>query len=244
MLKFMKIKLLLPLVINLITINFLQAQTNKTAYKKIGKTTVYEIAEKKLFLFQAGMMIDADGSPKAYHPVNGKGLDHLANAGHPGNWWALVVDSRGNPIIQKDSDPAPGYYISTTALQDKTKKVDDPNRQVNSESISYIALPPRLSSNFKLGDIALVINKKNKKQSYAIFADVGPADKIGEGSIKLAEALGINSNPKNGGTTSGIIYVLLKDSGKQKVLNQEEIEELGKTKLTDKDISDILKIFE
>jgi hypothetical protein len=39
-------------------------------------------------------------------------------------------------------------------------------------------------------DLADVFNLQNGKSSPAIFADTGPADRIGEGSIALAERLG------------------------------------------------------
>jgi len=222
----------------------LSGQSVKTIYKTIGDKTVYSIESKNVFMVTSGLMIDADGSPKAYHQDNSKALDYLANAGKPGNWWALVTDnqkSNGNPIIQTANDPAPGYYISTTSLQDNTKKADDPNRYVNSETVPYIVLPSKFSNDFKLGDIALVINKKNNKKCFAIFADTGPANKIGEGSVCLAEQLGVAGNPKKGGTNADIVYILIKNSGKKKVLTKEEIEETGKSKLTDEDIIELLK---
>jgi hypothetical protein len=189
-------------------------------------------------------MIDADGSPRAYHQDNKKALDYLANAGHTGNWWALATDNRkknGIPIIQQSNSPAPGYYVSMTSLQDNTKKYEDPNRYVNSETIPYIAIPPNFSPDFKRGDIALVVNMQNNKRCFAIFADTGPSNKIGEGSIYLAEQLGINSNPKNGGTSSGIVFILIKNSGQHQVLTKEVIESIGKKRLSEKDIMELLK---
>ncbi len=55
--------------------------------------------------FDAGMTIDADGSPRAYHPVEGFGLDFLGNAGRPGNWWALACRKDGRPWEQDATDP-------------------------------------------------------------------------------------------------------------------------------------------
>jgi hypothetical protein len=48
------------------------------------------------FFYKSGMAIDADGALRAYHPNDRSGLDALAHAGHPGNWWALVTDN-GKP---------------------------------------------------------------------------------------------------------------------------------------------------
>lgn len=218
-------------------------QTPKTAFKSYGGITVYDVPGRNVFIFTSGLMIDADGSPKAYHIENTKALDYLANAGKPGNWWALATDNKktgGNPLIQSANDPAPGYYISMTSLQDGTKKYRDPNRYVNSETVPYIAIPPNFSPDFKLGDVALVINKKNNKRCYAIFADTGPKDKIGEGSIYLAEQLGIKNSPKNGGTTSDVTYLLFKNSGKRTVLSNPEIETTGKLKLDETGIYELI----
>ncbi|MCF0049006.1 glycoside hydrolase family 75 protein [Dyadobacter sp. LJ53] len=111
----------------------------------------------------------------------------------------------GTPIVQTAQDPAPGYYSSPTSLADKTKKIQDPNRYVDSQEIPYIAIPSKFSTQFKLGDIALVVNKKNNLKCYTIFADVGPSNKIGEGSINLAKELQISGNPKTGGPVADVV---------------------------------------
>lgn len=219
-------------------------QVDKVLYRKIGKIPVYEVKTKNVYLFTTGMQIDADGSPKAYHSDSKKALDYLANAGKPGNWWALVTDNgnkSGNPIVQTENDPAPGYYVSMTSLEDNSEKTTDPKRYVNSEAVPYIAIPKNLSDNFHLGDIALVTNTKNNKRSFAIFADYGPPNKLGEGSIKLAESLGIKSSPKNGGTNKAITYILIKNSGLKKILSDKEIQERGKSLLSDSTINELLK---
>src|SRR6185436_12528921 len=145
--------------------------------------------DRAAFFFEAGMHIDADGAYRAYHPIKGKGLDFLANAGKEGNWWALVTDNgtpAGKPIIQTDTDPAPGYYISTTSLQDQTKNIKDPRRYVDSESIPFIVLPSNKKFGAKLGDLVMVYNKTANVFCGGVFADLGPRDKIGEASIAMA----------------------------------------------------------
>jgi len=215
-----------------------------TIYKSIGDSKIYEVKSKDVFIFTAGLSIDADGSPHAYHPSNEKALDYLDNAGKTGNWWALVTDNNkkdGVPLVQSSKDPAPGYYISTTSLQDNTKKVDDPNRYVNSESLCYIALPADLSADFAVGDIACVVNRRSNKKCFAIFADIGPSNRIGEGSIFLAQQLGINSSPKKGGALSDVVYILIKNSGSKTILSTNKINEIGKSKLTDGEIRQLLR---
>lgn len=70
---------------------------------RIGYSDIYTFSEdRSAYFFEAGMAIDADGAYRAYHPTPGKGLDFLANAGSPGNWWALVTDNgkrSGNPVL-------------------------------------------------------------------------------------------------------------------------------------------------
>jgi hypothetical protein len=65
-----------------------------------------------------------------------------------------------------------------------------------------------------LGDLAVVTNQKNGKTAFAIFADVGPHGKIGEGSVALARALGLNDDPRHGGTgNASIAYLVFPQSG-------------------------------
>lgn len=219
-------------------------QPVKTLFKTIGGTKIFDVESNGVYIFTAGMMIDADGSPRAYHKDRTKGLDFLGNAGKPGNWWALATDNKkanGNPLVQQPDDPAPGFYISMTSLQDESKKYADPTRYVNSETIPFIVIPPKFSANFKLGDIALAVNTKNNKRCFAIVADIGPMNKIGEGSINLANQLGLRSNPKFGGAENGITYILIKNSGNGKVMTTTEIENIGKEQLTDSVIVELLK---
>jgi hypothetical protein len=162
--------------------------------------------------FTGEMTIDADGSPHAYHKDNSKGLDYLANAGHPGNWWALVTDAAGNPIVQNNTDPAPGFYISTTALENTAYPKAKAQHWVDSETIPFIVLPGGKKWGQKLGDFAIVYNTQNGKITGAVYADVGPRDHIGEASIACANALGINSNPKHGGITAGVVYLFFPNS--------------------------------
>mgnify|MGYP001081052351 FL=1 len=57
---------------------------------KIHKTKVWVSKNGQEICFESGMSIDADGSPKAYHPKN-IGLDDLKYAGKNGKWWAVAT---------------------------------------------------------------------------------------------------------------------------------------------------------
>lgn len=172
------------------------------------------------FFYTADLAIDADGAFKAYHPEDRPGLDALAHAGHPGNWWALVTNNEersGRPVLQRQSDPAPGFYVSTTALYDpKNHNPRDPHRYVDAMRIPYIVLPPQALKHARLGDFATVLNLENGRISGAIVADESLEfpDRIGEGSIALARALGVDSDPRHGGKEGGgVVYLVYPGSG-------------------------------
>lgn len=212
----------------------------------VGGKQVFGYNENAVLAFESGLSIDADGSPHAYHPAPQPGLDFLANAGEPGNWWALVTDngqSNGNPLIQGPGDPAPGYYISTTTLEDPSKSRGDARRYVDSETIPFVALPPKIKQFFRLGDIGMAFNKVNQARSFFIFADIGPGNHIGEGSIKLAENLGINNNARHGGTDGKVVYLLFGNSGDRAVKTAEEIDTIGNQVTANIDIEAILADF-
>jgi hypothetical protein len=170
------------------------------------------------FFYKSGLAIDADGAFRAYHPNDRLGLDSLAHAGHQGNWWALVTDNEktsGRPVVQGKSDPAPGYYVSTTALYDPDNPHHrDPHRYVDAAKIPYVVLHPKALNYARLGDFATVVNFQNGKISAALVADESaPGLPVGEGSIALAEALGIDSSPRNGGKDGEVAYLIYPRSG-------------------------------
>lgn len=165
--------------------------------------------------FVSGMTIDADGSPRAYGP-DGKGLDYLANAGHPGNWWGLSVNFiTDKPNIQGGfvgdsikikvpafSDETKGYFVSTTAYQRKQFLPSDFHRYLNSETENFIVVPAPLRMLVKgivLGCRATVTDLLTNQTIEAVVGDIGPATHLGEASIAVAKAFGINSDPKHGG---------------------------------------------
>jgi hypothetical protein len=180
------------------------------------------------FVYEAGLAVDADGAFRAYHPDNRLGLDTIKHAGRPGNWWALATDTgktSGHPVVQRKGDPAPGYYVSMTSLFDASNPNErDPHRFIDAASIPYIVFPPVGFKYAKLGDFATVVNLRNGKVAGAIVADESaPELTMGEGSIALAVALGIDSNPRVGGTEHGVAYVVYPGSGNGKPRGLDDI---------------------
>jgi hypothetical protein len=189
----------------------------------IGGVAVRRRRGESAFFFTAGMSIDADGAPRAYHPaLPGRpggappGLDDLRNAGSPGNWFGIVTDAQGRPVVQRRSDPAPGFYVSATSLANRGSfGPADPRRYVDASSVPFFVLPaPALHvGHARLGDFGVVLNKHNGKLAFAILADVGPKTRIGEGSIALAHALGIPGSPIAGGAAGAVVYLVFAGSG-------------------------------
>src|SRR4051794_28994322 len=104
----------------------MESSLSKQTIATIAGVNVYKIDNGSL-VFRAGMQVDADGSPHAYHRINSKGLDNLENAkGENGRFVGIALKRNGEPAVQGDEDPAPGFYVSTTSLQDRSKASTDP----------------------------------------------------------------------------------------------------------------------
>jgi Fungal chitosanase of glycosyl hydrolase group 75 len=85
---------------------------------------------------------------------------------------------------------------------------------VDAARIPYVVLPRAGLTHAKLGDFATVVNLKSGKIAAAIVADESaPELQMGEGSIALADGLGIDSNPRNGGTDGAVAFVIYAGSG-------------------------------
>jgi hypothetical protein len=171
----------------------------------IGGSKIIASRDKTYMVWTAGMRIDADGGYRTYHPKN-IGLDHIDNAKNKRGELVGVLTVNGSPVIQSNNDPAPGYYVSTTSYQNKQFNRTDPRRYLDSETIIYIVAPSQFS---KIGGIlgckCIVTNTKTGKVVEGVVGDYGPRNKIGEASMACAKALGINPNPRIGGTDDTII---------------------------------------
>jgi hypothetical protein len=68
------------------------------------------------------------------------------------------------------------------------------------EKVPYVVVPPivvRGTRCIVMGSLCEVTYRD--KMAFAVVGDSGPTSKVGEGSPRLAELLGINSNPNHGG---------------------------------------------
>ncbi len=107
----------------------------------------------------------------------------------------LDTDADGSPrALQIDPD----YGQLPTSLSFDSE--EGQRQWVNAEQVPYIVLPLGFykQMGIELGDVAAVIWKG--RVVYAIFADEGPENLIGEGSVALSERLGFDPWEMRDGT--------------------------------------------
>lgn len=127
---------------------------------------------------------------------------------------ALLATKRANPFVQGARDQRPGYYVSTTAYENRKFKESDPRRYLDAERVRFIVVPSALRKAVRgvvLGCRAIVTNPWNGQKAEGLVGDLGPATHLGEGSIALASALGIKSDPRRGGTENHLLYEIYPD---------------------------------
>jgi hypothetical protein len=112
-----------------------------------------------------------------------------------------------------DADGAPDARRIDPTGQTQTSLRHQDGSSVNAREHPYFVLPAGRYKQYgiRTGDIAAV--RYNGKVEFAVFADVGPGHKLGEGSMALAQQLGINNNPRNGGVAGGVEYLVFPQSG-------------------------------
>ena len=223
-------------VINLSQMVSSEATVAQNTFATVGSTTLYSISGKNAFYYSAGMNVTAAGAPNAYNENDAVALDYLKNAGTTGNWWGIVTNNgqpSGTPIVQSSNEPAPGFYVATTALNYQGRSSTNPRCYINSVAVPYIVLPPSILAKAKLGDFAAVINKTTGAVSYAIVGDEGEEGTIGAASINTATKTGINSSAKTGGTTaSNLAYIVFPNSGNGYGRSLSDIKSNGTNLLT------------
>jgi hypothetical protein len=117
-------------------------------------------------------------------------------------WHGIVTKdaTRHEPVVQASGEYA-GYFVSSTALQNKAFKEGDQRRYLDSRAVPFLVLPKRSAfldeGGARLGDLAFVIDPETQLYTFAVVGDVGPRRKLGEASIALAAAIkGVAIDPK------------------------------------------------
>jgi len=124
-------------------------------------------------------------------------------------------DGKSSTACNKTTDPS---YQSQTATTDST------GQYLDAATLPFVVVPGVSSrwsyklSGVSMGSVAAVIY--DGKIEYGIVGDVGPTSIIGEASYAMAKRLGINPDPKIGGTSSGVTYVVF--TGTSGVVTKKE----------------------
>lgn len=99
----------------------------------------------------------------------------------------------GNPFHDPCFQPDTRYHFQGKAL--------------HAEKVPYMVVPPIVIK----GTVGIVLGALCEvtyrgKTALAVVGDSGPTRKVGEGSPRLAELLGINPNPNHGGTDDFAVH--------------------------------------
>jgi hypothetical protein len=143
-----------------------------------------------------------------------------------------------------DNDGSGGNAAHDPFHSDDTN-LHDINGALDANKIAYAVLPldrserrvkrPGLTDfgrelGLRPGDLGVAMWREKSvgdvRRVFFIYGDKGPANKLGEGSVHMADALNINSNPNSGGIDSstmkqlkkGIIHIAFPNSGKSSIL--------------------------
>ncbi len=140
------------------------------------------------------MTVDVDGAPMSYGPNDSLALDFELNAHVGAKQTGAIVGylvENGKPVIQGPDDPAPGFYISTTAYYDvNNPNPKDPRRYVNAAEINYTVLSAAAKAHgVKPGDLCVVHSIRKNTTVFAIVGDAGHSSGA-EGSLALLQRLG------------------------------------------------------
>jgi hypothetical protein len=112
-------------------------------------------------------------------------------------------------VLPMDADEAERAHRDNPAIALKHNGLPDFSRELG----------------LKLGDLGVAFWRRAGSgavnRTFFIYGDKGPANKLGEGSVKMAEELGVPSNPKTGGLDAsevadlrkGVIHIAFPGSG-------------------------------
>jgi hypothetical protein len=190
------------------------------AHAEIGTVNIFRDPQSTAIAFASQMQVNTDGAPDSYHPDD-IGITHICNGvsvGQNCTWkascltdfkqakaehfkgptkicfFAMVSDGQGVPLIQGETDPKPGYFVSTTALHQPGENVRSQQAQLDSNTVPFAVIPGKWQSRGapgpKLGDMGVAYRQSNGKSAFFVIGDTGPGNKLGEGSVALHKALG------------------------------------------------------
>jgi hypothetical protein len=198
----------------------LLTQESTFAHAEIGPVPILRDASSHAIAFASQMQVNTDGAPDSYHPDD-IGITHICNGvsiGASCTWkaeclpefrqakaeglrgptkicfFAMATGANGEPIIQGERDPKPGFFVSTTALKQPGEDRRTPQAQLDSNTVPFAVIPRTWQSTRvpgpRLGDVGVAYRRSTDKLAFFVIGDIGPRDKLGEGSVALHQALG------------------------------------------------------
>ena len=148
-------------------------------------------------------------STGAYSNKNG-GKAPICASGNAYYWTSgMAIDCDGQTTTQCNKNTDCCYQPDTSFHQSDGKPL-------SAAVLPYVVIPlpgkiwSYKKAGLKGGDVVVVIYKGQVE--YAVFGDEGPNTSIGEASYATAKALGIDDNPKTGGTAGPVTYIVFKNS--------------------------------
>lgn len=149
----------------------------------------------------------------------------------------LVYFTSGMSI---DCDGQPGSKCNPTSdptFQPQTAFKQSDGQYLKAEELPFAVLPLSGAGIWNYRDQGieggdLVAMAYGDKHVFGVVGDLGPADRIGEGSYAAAEALGINPDPRVGGVASGVTYVVFPGVRVSPIESAAEAVRLGEAKLS------------
>lgn len=147
------------------------------------------------------------------YALNGGGTPTVDICGLPTAvfWKAdLDVDCDGKTTTKCNLQTDP-YYMSQTAANDSM------GNPLDAAALPYVVVPgvstrwSYRTAGLSMGSVVAVIYKD--KVEYGVLGDVGPTASIGEASYRMAELLGINPDPRVGGTAEEVAYIAFTGTG-------------------------------
>jgi hypothetical protein len=150
---------------------------------------------------------------------------NICKTGTAYHWTSdMDIDCDGLSTTHCNSSTDPWYQAQTSFTTSS-------GAYFTSEVTHYYVVPlPSTRFNYQSngirpGAVAAVVY--NNRVVYAVFADEGPDNIIGEGSYSLAVALGIDPNPATGGSAGPVTFIVFPGSVPSPVENNTAIDTAG-----------------
>ena len=149
----------------------------------------------------------------------------ICKSGTAYSWTSdMDIDCDGITTSRCNNSTDPSYF-NETSFQTST------GQYFTADTTHYYVIPlpssrfSYQSAGISPGSVAAVIY--NNKVVYAVFADEGPSDIIGEASYATASALGIDPNPATGGTEGPVTFIVFPGKVPNPVENNTTIDSVG-----------------